>query len=161
MQTNFIALEHQVVTKDEIFIASGSTVFCSERRSKLNPDRVLELYKDVVKAAKARGVKVVYKRKIKSKIVGLLSTARAALVLHNSVFDELYAGWQKKIEKGIPYGCVDDPDLKPLYSLHHQLARERYHSEPLGQLADIQGELSDFQSRIASFSPDSQATIYL
>ncbi len=146
------------ISKDEIYICTESTSYIREvRQSKLVQAELLDMYKNILRNCKEKGVKIRYKNGLKKNILSLWPEYEKEHKEYTVIFDELVERVKKLEERGIRMGSADDEYLSICHSLNHLLNPYTYRNSTSGTMKSIYYELREME-RIANSSEFSQYT---
>jgi len=139
------------ITDSQIHVISHdcATSFVGINRiSGIDPDELMMHYRNTVKIAKEKGIKVGYTRGLKKKILAISEDYYSALTTYNERFDALIQLWLKKVEAGIYAPTTDDNELNQMTTLEHDLIRMLHRDKPIGKALGIESDVLEALSSV-------------
>lgn len=144
-----IMLVEQIIENDRVKITSDCTMFANwSRLEELNINDILNKYKQVIKAAKQKNIKISYKHKTKQILTENKDLYTQEVKQRNQVFDTLKNKWELKLQKGIYSGYIDDEEMKELSELDCQLQKYVYRSCVLSIIGELNYRLDQLLNRV-------------
>ena len=115
------------IEENRIKIYSNSTIYSSAKLQYINIKALEKIYKDIIRVAKEKGVKIAYKNSTKKQIVTLKKEYTKAYEEYKKLFNTLCESWKKM--ENLYMGFTDTEEYKVLSDIDRQLQRLNYRTE--------------------------------
>ena len=150
---------HYYIDDNRVLIENEHTLYINATRKYVSLSETLDLYKEVLKIAKQKGIKVSYSNHYKKQLTDLTDSYNELIESSHRIFDELVDVADIIENRKIHAGSCDDIRLNELSKIKHEYEKLFYHSATLGKILDIQYRLQDVHTDI-KYS-DNTVKIYL
>ncbi len=154
MSAQRFELDRVIISSQQVLVSSSAscTTFVNDSRCEtLNLEELMETYKNIVRKAKQRGIKVSFRRKplsMKARILELETSYYYNMNVYNSLFDSLVDAWNALIEEGLYRGIDDNKAYKRAVEISHKMNRMISHSSVIGKAIDIRNALNASENRL-------------
>lgn len=136
-------LTNITIDNNTIFVGNTHTVYFNEKkRERVDLNDLLAQYKDVVKTAKRKGVKVGYTRGFKRRIEALKDSYPDIYEEYRQRFFELKMLVENKVRRGITLPTSDDVDLPIIYEKRNALQAMFYGNQPMSEASTLAYEIA-------------------
>lgn len=148
-----IVLTTAIANETQINVTSECTCFI--RLSKVDKVDITELlatYANIVKTARAQGVKISYQSKIKSRLMEMKKTQsyENAYQTYDEKFNALAFLWKAKLETGLFMGVSDDVQYtNVLRPLKFEIEKMFYVNEILSVVKELKNRLLEIEQEFA------------
>lgn len=112
-----IKLEQVVLNSHYLLVASSGTAWVNEYAHPCQVDDVIALFNKIMSYAREKGIKTNGSRSLKTSLMSFREEAKAQEARREALFDELKAGWENKVKKGLTSPAVDDLEIQALNNL--------------------------------------------
>lgn len=144
-----IVLRNEIVTVDKILVDAVGTVYANLTKEKeVDIAGLLKTYDRITKLAKAKGVKISYKNKTKTKLQELQKGGKYKNTYkeYEEKFNRLGSLWKEKLKIGLYMGTSDDEMLnKEIIPLKWEIEAMFRRSETLSVAATLEYELNNLE----------------
>ena len=136
------------IEENRIKIYSSDTIYSSAKLQYINIKALEKIYKDIIRVAKEKGVKIAYKNSTKKQIDTLKKEYIKAYEEYKTLFNNLCAAWKKM--ENLYIGFTDTEEYKVLSDIDRQLQRLNYRAEGnyYNQAIDLDYHLKDLYNTI-------------
>ena len=139
---------HYCIDNDKVLIDNEHTLYVNETRKYVSLSETLNLYKEVLKIAKQKGIKVSYSNHYKKQLTDLTALYNESIELSHRIFDKLVEVAYVIENRKIHLGSRDDIRLNELSKIKYEYEKLFYSSATLGRILNIQYQLQDIHSNI-------------
>lgn len=136
------------VSSDE----SSTTYFNEPFIAKVDLKDLTKRINALIKNARAKKISVSQKHKTKDLVKELTESYEAAYAKYNELYEQLKAGVQAKVDKGIFAPTSDDVELKGLYDIRNAMMAMNYRSEPISRINEVAYRISEFERSVGQES---------
>ena len=136
------------IEENRIKIYSSDTIYSSAKLQYINIKALEKIYKNIIRVAKEKGVKIAYKNSTKKQIDTLKKEYIKAYEEYKTLFNNLCAAWKKM--ENLYIGFTNTEEYKVLSDIDRQLQRLNYRAEGnyYSQAIDLDYHLKDLYNTI-------------
>lgn len=141
------------ITDNEVYVVSekGCTSYANiHKLERILKEDVLNLYSEVIKMAKAKGVKISYKNHYKRKINENWERYRDELIYYNDVFDKTRDKFKEVEKRGLHSGTTDDIVLREALDLRNEYIKCYWRTSTLSLIHGIYNDLQKHHRELQS-----------
>lgn len=139
-----VPLTHDTINDNCIYISSEHTLLCHVYAFSMSNFKLMEAFDELKAYARANKIQMSGTMRTKAEIEALQLTLSQAIDERQALFNELAAGWKKKLATGLYYGfMVNDDDYVALKETLQRFSKTTHGNTILGQAIDLMSKLGD------------------
>lgn len=139
-----VPLTHDTINDNCIYISSEHTLLCHVYAFSMSNFKLMEAFDELKAYARANKIQMSGTVRTKAEIEALQLTLPQAIDERQALFNELAAGWKKKLATGLYYGfVVNDDEYIALKETLQRFSKTTQGNTVLGQAIELMSKLSD------------------